>query len=107
MAYILKNSQGDVVAASAFERMDEGWEFVEDNHNKYVEFLESSLLKNAPFRESDLQMARVLEDLISILIEKNVIRFTDLPQAAQKRLNDRQNMRISNQITNLFDKNDD
>lgn len=33
-------------------------------------------------RESDLSMVRVLEDLVTILIEKNLIAFTDLPEAA-------------------------
>ena len=88
MAYIFKNAQGVVVAASAAESFGEDWTFVEDNSKEYLEFLENSLAKNAPFRESDIQLARVLEDLISMLIERNLIRFTDFPQAAQKRLND-------------------
>lgn len=38
------------------------------------------------FFESDLAMARVVEDLIDLLISKGVLRFTDLPDAAQKKL---------------------
>lgn len=38
------------------------------------------------FFESDLAMARVVEDLIDLLISKGVLRFTDLPEAAQKKL---------------------
>ena len=103
MAYIFKNAQGVVVAASTAESFGEDWTFVEDNSKEYLEFLENSLAKNAPFRESDIQLARVLEDLISILIERNLIRFTDFPQAAQKRLNDRQNMRKNTQLSELLD----
>ena len=103
MAYIFKNAQGVVVAASAAESFGEDWTFVEDNSIEYLEFLENSLAKNAPFRESDIQLARVLEDLISVLIERNLIRFTDFPQAAQKRLNDRQNMRKNTQLSELVD----
>ncbi len=103
MAYVFKNAQGSVVAASAAENLGEGWEYVEDNAKEYLEFLESSLAENAPFRESDIQLARVLEDLISMLIERNVIRFTDFPQAAQKRLNDRQSMRKKTQLSRLVD----
>ena len=105
MAYIFKNAQGVVVAASAAESFGEDWTFVEDNSKEYLEFLENSLAKNAPFRESDIQLARVLEDLISILIERNLIRFTDFPQAAQKRLNDRQSMRKNTQLSKLTDEN--
>ena len=36
--------------------------------------------------DSDLAMSRVLEDLVDLLIHKGVIRFTDLPEAAQKKL---------------------
>lgn len=38
------------------------------------------------FFESDLAMARVVEDLVDLLIAKGVIRFTDLPEPAQKKL---------------------
>lgn len=103
MAYIFKNAQGVVVAASVAESFGEDWTFVEDNSKEYLEFLENSLAKNAPFRESDIQLARVLEDLISVLIERNLILFTDFPQAAQKRLNDRQNMRRNSQLSELVD----
>lgn len=36
--------------------------------------------------DSDLAMSRVVEDLVDLLIQKGVIRFTDLPDAAQKKL---------------------
>ena len=36
--------------------------------------------------DSDLAMSRVVEDLVDLLIQKGVIRFTDLPVAAQKKL---------------------
>lgn len=103
MAYVCKNALGNVIAASATENLGDGWLFVEDNAREYLEFLENSLAKNAPFRESDIQLARVLEDLITILIERNIIRFTDFPAAAQKRLNDRQSMRKQTQLTGLVD----
>lgn len=107
MAYIFKNSQGTIVAASASENLGKGWVFVKDNSKDYLEFLENSLAEGAPFRESDIQLARVLEDLISMLIERNIIRFTDFPEAAQKRLNDRQSMRKKNQLPRLLDENQD
>lgn len=103
MAYIFKNAQGCVVAASASENLGDGWEQVEDHAKEYLEFLENALAESAPFRESDIQLARVLEDLISMLIDRNLIRFTDFPPAAQKRLNDRQSMRKKTQLSRLVD----
>jgi hypothetical protein len=34
-------------------------------------------------------MARVVEDLVGVLIARGVIRFTDLPEAAQRKLHAR------------------
>jgi hypothetical protein len=105
MAYVYKNSEGNVVAASASANLGKGWVFMEDNAKEYIEFLENSLAEGAPFRESDLQLARVLEDLISMLIDRNLIHFTDFPEAAQRRLNDRQSMRKKSQLSKLIDEN--
>ena len=43
--------------------------------------------------DSDLGLARVLEDLIDLLIEKGAFRFTDLPDAAQQKLLARRGLR--------------
>jgi hypothetical protein len=59
--------------------------------------------KKDAFRESDIQLARVLEDLISLLIDRDFIRFTDFPEPAQKRLIERQGLRINNSKLNLLD----
>ena len=103
MAYVFKNSLGNVVAASASENLGEGWELIAGDAKEYLEFLENSRSEMAPFRESDIQLARVLEDLISLLIERNLIRFTDFPLAAQKRLNDRQGMRTKTHLSGILD----
>jgi hypothetical protein len=103
MAYVLKNQHGKILAASAQEDMGAEWVFIENNNADYLAFLETELSSHAAFRESDIQLARVLEDLINILIERNLIQFTDFPNAAQKRLNDRQSMRSKNRLTMLLD----
>ncbi|GGK02881.1 tryptophan synthase subunit beta [Pseudomonas matsuisoli] len=51
---------------------------------------ESSLEK---LKSSDLEMVRVLEDLIQTLISKGVIMITDLPPAAQTKLLNRRQAR--------------
>lgn len=103
MAYVLKNAQGKVIAASVAENLGDGWIMVENTEKEYLDFLERSLAESNSFRESDIHLARVLEDLIALLIERNTIRFTDLPPAAQKRLNDRQSMRQKTQLSGLLD----
>jgi hypothetical protein len=105
MAYVFKNIHGNVVAASMAANLGEGWVLVADDNKEYLEYLENALAENMPFRESDIQLARVLEDLITVLIDRNMIRFTDFPEAAQKRLNDRQSMRKKSQLSKLVDEN--
>jgi len=106
MPYIFKNTNGQI-AGSASERLGDGWEFIEGDSKEYLEYLENSLAEHAPFRESDIQLARVLEDLISILIDRGMVRFTDFPPAAQKRLNYRQSMRKKNRLTGIVDESSD
>lgn len=103
MAYVLKDTQGKIIAASATEKLDENWIFIDSTDKHYVEFLENSLAEADTFRESDIHLARVLEDLITLLVERNTIRFTDLPEAAQKRLNQRQSMRKKTRLSGLLD----
>jgi hypothetical protein len=43
--------------------------------------------------QSDTAIARVLEDLIDVLITRGVIQFTDLPDAAQDKLLSRRQTR--------------
>lgn len=43
--------------------------------------------------KSDAELARVTEDLISLLVKKGTILFTDLPDAVQTKLLDREALR--------------
>ena len=42
---------------------------------------------------SDIGIIRILEDLIDLLIRKNIILFTDLPEEAQAKINERKRAR--------------
>lgn len=56
-------------------------------------FLASSPDMDPQFSTSDAEFVRVLEDLIDALISKNILRHTDLPIAAQRKINARKGMR--------------
>ena len=47
--------------------------------------------------KSDLEIVRVTEDIIQLLIHKNIILFTDLPNAVQSKLLNREKLRSSMQ----------
>lgn len=107
MPYVLKNPDGSIKGVSVEPMSEQGWEFVEATSKEYMDFLENALAMHDPFRESDIQLARVLEDLISLLIERDLLRFTDFPAEAQKRLIKRQNMRKQNRISDIIDEDSD
>lgn len=111
MPYVMRGADGQIQAVrpqvdDAQAAKLEGWVSVEDKHPEYIAFLERELQRQDPFRESDIHLARVLEDLISLLIDKQVIRFTDFPAPAQKRLLDRQQMRKKSHIFDIIDNGD-
>lgn len=106
MAYVLKNEKGQIIASSPNVAVDDQWVFVDNADKDYLTFLEQELMSRSTFRESDIQLARVLEDLISILIERNLIQYTDFPSAAQKRLRDRQRLRQKSDLNSLLGDDD-
>lgn len=103
MAYVLKNKEGAIIASSPDTQVAADWVAIDNTDIEYLTFLDDELKKHHTFRESDIQLARVLEDLISILIDRSLISFTDFPSPAQKRLNERQSLRHKNNLQLLAD----
>ena len=58
--------------------------------------------------QTDIALARVLEDLIDVLITRGHIQFTDLPEAAQAKLLERRQTRanLSHRLDLLSEDND-
>ena len=44
-------------------------------------------------RDLDVDLVRVLEDVVDLLVSRGVFRFTDLPESAQQKLLFRKNLR--------------
>ena len=105
MPYVLRDDDGKVQAVS--QNAIAGWESVEAGAEDYVEYLAMAISKEDKFRESDIQLARVLEDLISLLIDRDFIRFTDFPEPAQKRLIEREGLRARKTELNLLSDDSD
>ena len=64
---------------------DEILEFLKNNLDN--KFLKSLLV------HSDAGLIRLLEDLIDLLTKKNIILFTELPEKAQQKINERAQIR--------------
>lgn len=67
-----------------------------------LEFLNDSSTWKQMMAMSDLGTVRILEDLIDILIRKNIIQFTELPEHAQQRILVRKHLREKIVADNLL-----
>lgn len=105
--YIKRNQDGAIIAISQIAA-DDISEYVSDNSSElhlYLQALKPAQM--ATLEQSDQAMARVLEDVINLLVDKGTIRFTDLPEAAQTKLLSRRELRGQRQGMNLLDDGDD
>lgn len=104
--FVKRNSKGEIVAIS---RLAESGitEFIEDNTSEITRFLQGEKsAEQFALEQTDLAMARVMEDVVSLLVEQGVIRFTDLPSVAQNKLLARRELRGKRQGIQLLDDGD-
>lgn len=111
MPFVKRDSSGRVVAVSEQETADIR-EWIDADEPALAAYLRM-LAPRPPadtrqaLEDSDLGLIRVMEDLIDTLLAKDVIRFTDLPVAAQNRLLERRNLRASMNALKLLDSEPD
>jgi hypothetical protein len=91
MPYIRRKNDGSIEAVFDTPQTDAGEE-LPATAPELISFLCSS--DEAQWLSSDLALMRVLEDLIVVLMSKDVISFSDLPPAAQEKLISRRGMRM-------------
>lgn len=98
-----RNDRGEIIAVSR-DATAEIAEPLEPGDPELSRFLSGAAGRDAigALQASDLEVVRVLEDLIDVLIGRGVIQFTDLPEAAQKKLLGRKRLRQAGDFT-LFD----
>jgi len=95
MAYIARNQGGEITAIYETEKPG-AQEYLPIDSPEITAFINQSEndsdLKTV-LSSSDVELVRVLEDLVTTLINKKVILFTDLPVAAQEKLTSREQIR--------------
>jgi hypothetical protein len=89
MPYVQRNESGEIIAL--WKEPPEGeHDFIPASDPAVPAFLDTLVRPgdaNGHFSlASDLQMVRVIEDVINLLIAKHVIVLTDLPEAVQNKL---------------------
>lgn len=110
MPYIKRNNNGEITALYK-ESPDPEAEHLSPSHPEIVAFLENNGDSHdsiSALSESDKDIARVTEDLIHLLISKNLILFTELPVPVQRKLLAREKLRDSLQgsLDDFLDAND-
>lgn len=102
MPYVARGADGRIVAIAA-EATAGIPEPIAADEPELLEFLGGISEEVAgDFARSDLAFIRVVEDLIDTLIHKNLLRFTDLPEAARQKLQERRSLRHSMGALNLL-----
>ncbi len=88
MYFVQHDGQGQVIRMEQqpFYEMTGKYE---DNSPEVLAWLQQNTAREESLKRlqhSDLEMVRVLEDLITVLMDKGVLTITDLPPAAQNKL---------------------
>jgi len=100
MPYVQRDDAGMIIALSTMET-ESIHEWVAEGSGDLNDFLLGMASGNAPLdthavralSESDQAVIRVVEDVVDLLIQKNLLHFTDLPVRAQEKLLNRRSLR--------------
>ncbi len=100
--YVRRDPAGAVVSLSLAQTEDHP-EGLPVRHPDVSRLLQQLGPAREAFVESDLSLIRALEDLIDVLIRKDVMRLTDLPDSVQAKLLSRRHLRGSIDSLRLLD----
>lgn len=88
MLYIKRNQNDEILEIEFTQK--EGFEEIslhDPNLARYIENSENSdEIIHKVLGRLDLDMVRIIEDVIDILIDKNIMLFTDLPDPVQNKI---------------------
>lgn len=105
MYYVQRDAQGRLARVEAAPYA-EYTELLPADHAEIQDWFADNTVENSlkQLKQSDLDMIRVLEDLIEVLTAKGVISITDLPAGAQAKLLNRSTAREAlGGLSNLID----
>jgi hypothetical protein len=94
LVYVRRDASGQIVSISREAAPDHGECCAVDRPDVAL-FIQRLSPRQAAMLESDLSLIRALEDLIDVLIRKDVLRLTDLPDSVQAKLLSRRRLRGS------------
>ncbi len=102
MLYASRDDQGKIIAITNSPVENNQTELTEAELIEFISHSENSGTYETLLTILDTGIIRVLDDLVDILVAKNVIMFTDLPQEAREKIAERkrirQQMKESNEL---------
>lgn len=105
MPYVRRGENGQVIAVGDAP-MDASAEQLAPDSEELQAYVRALMGQGDVFSGSDLRLIRAIEDVIDLLIAKNVICITELPPAVQSKLMERRSLRHSFNSLKLFGDDD-
>ncbi len=99
MPYVIHDQDGNITRASAQSIV--GSDYISFEDPDLIAFLQSNEQDPskigdalAELQRTDIDMSRIIEDVVRALLKKNILRMNDLPKAVQDKLAYRINLRV-------------
>ena len=95
MLYIERDKDGEIIALHSHP----GQNFTEQKpemDDEVLDFVKKNVTTDSfklLLSLSDTSVIRIIEDLVDLLIKKNIILFTELPEQAQEKIRERKQVR--------------
>ena len=114
MPYVNRDEAGKIISLYQ-SRISQACQWLEADNSELQNFIkqqepsqeESGLAAKVELSGTDFELIRVIEDVVDLLIEKNLIMFTDLPKSAQQKLGARKKLRQNlDSLDNLINDDD-
>lgn len=91
MVYIQRDERGQILQVDdePFTGMNDTLALQSVELQEWLQAKEEVTARLAKLRASDLELVRVLEDVVAVLVEQGTLKYTDLPHAARAKLDQR------------------
>lgn len=107
MVYVKRDDDNQIVGIFVENIESDLEEVAEDDVELQAFMAQCAFDPEKNFLKSDLELIRVIEDVIQILMEKDIIHITDFPIAVIQKLVDRKKIRKNfDELSDILEKDD-
>jgi len=92
MLYVERGSDGNIIALHK-SQTPVALEQMLSTDDEVLAFFNSAGSVEQLMAMTDFATVRIIEDIIDLLVHKNIINFTELPEHAQRRIRERKQLR--------------